>query len=350
ATPGHFLEPKPVQARPAQGEFELDGLRRFWRDPVRSALRDGNGLDLDVVGAESWPDREPLTPDVDPRERFERRLLFEALERGDGLSPELPAWLENSGELAAGVPGEIAYTTMVEKVEPVLAIAREVLAAGPLQREAQAIDLDLGGGRRLVGRVERVLRAADGSLLLFDAQPARESGLREWLGFHIEWAALRLALGARIDAAFIESPEKKPARMPAWLGVMRAQDEASLRAGLRLLVDAWQASSLQPLLYFPSTALAYAQAPARDRMAKARKQWEGDDFGPKGERNYAPGYAQLATRGLDLFDPRSRALPAFIEAVELVAGVLDPHRALLFVPEGDEASQADARRAPAGAG
>ena len=54
--------------------------------------------------------------------------------------------------------------------------------------------------------------------------------------------------------------------------------------------------------------------------------------------------------GVDLFDPRSRALPAFIEAVELVAGVLDPHRALLFVPEGDEASQADARRAPAGAG
>ena len=349
ATSARFFEAQPIVVQAAHGEFALDALLRFWRDPVRSALRDGNGLDLDVVDAEAWPDREPLTPEVDRRERFERRLLFDALERGGDLPSQAPAWLSRSGLLAAGTPGELAYAALAAKVAPVLAIARDVLAAGALQRDAQAIDLDLGGGLRLVGRIERVFRARDGGLLLFDAQPARGSDLREWLGFHIEWAALRLALGERIQAAFVESPKDQASRVPEWLGALRTHDEASLRTGLHQLVDLWQASSQRPLLFFPATASAYAQAPAETREGKARKQWEGDGHG-RGERNYAPGYAQLATRGLDLLDRDSPEHAAFVEAVGFVAGVLDPQRSLLFVQGDDSMSSSHERHDAAGEG
>jgi exodeoxyribonuclease V gamma subunit len=342
-----FFDPQPIALHPAQGEFALDALLRFWRDPVRSALRDGNGLDLDVVGAEGWPDREPLTPAIDPRERFEHRLLFDALERGSDLSQQAPPWLARSGVLAAGAPGELAYAALVAQVAPVLATAREVLATGALQRDAQAIDLDLGDGLRLVGRIDRVFRARDGGWLLFDAQPRRGSDLREWLGLHIEWAALRLALGNRVDVAFIESPKGKLPRMPEWLGILRTHDEAGLRAGLHRLVDIWQAASQRPLLFFPATASAYADASADERERKARTQWEGSGFGP-GERDYAPGYAQLATRGLDLFDPHSPGHAAFVEAVGLVAGVLDPQRSVLFMQDGGSAPRSRARHPLAG--
>ena len=346
ARSARFLDPQAIEAQPAHGEFALEGLARFWRDPVRSALRDGIGIDLDAAGAERWPDREPLTPAVDARERFEYRLLFDALERGTALPAEAPTWLALSGLLAAGTPGELAYAAVVEQVAPVLAASRERLAAGALAREAQAIDIDLGGGLRLLGRVDRVWHARDSRLLLFDAQPRRESGLREWLGFHIEWAALRLSLGEHIDAAFIESPKGKPPQVAEWLDVLRAHDDASLRAGLRRLVDLWQAAVQRPLLYFPKTAGAYAGAAIGRRDAKARTAWEGSGPG-QGERDYAPGYARLATRGLDLFDVRDAAHAAFADAVALVAGVLDPQRAVLFRHE-DGGEPPRARRTTGG--
>lgn len=346
ARPSRFLEPQAPAAPSAQGEFALDALLRFWRDPVRSALRDGIGIDLEAADGESWPDREPLTPGVDPRERFEYRLLFDALERGTALPAEAPAWLAHSGLLAAGAPGELAYAAAVEQVAPVLAAARDLLMHGALQRDAQAVDLDLGDGLRLVGRVDRLFRTRDGGWLLFDAQPRRESGLREWLGFHVEWAALRLALGTRVDAAYIESGRTGP-RAPAWLDVLRTHDETGLRRGLRRLVELWRAAAQQPLLYFPKTAWTWAGAAADRREAQARDQWEGSGFG-QGERDFAPGYARLATRGLDLFAANDPAHAAFVQAVDFVAEVLDPHRVLLFVQGEGGASPSSARGAAGG--
>jgi exodeoxyribonuclease V gamma subunit len=58
--------------------------------------------------------------------------------------------------------------------------------------------------------------------------------------------------------------------------------------------------------------------------------WEGDGHNQVGERDYAPGYAALLTRGLDLFDPAGPDQTAFVSATELVCGVLDPERVSLL--------------------
>ena len=348
ADPVRFLEPRPLDLEPVQGEFTLAGLLRFWRDPSRSALREGIGINLDIVGAEGFIDREPLTPATDRRERLEHEVLFDALARAGTLPADIPPRLAHSGLLASGPIGVRSWEHVVEKVAPVLALTGRLFAQAGFERRPQAIDLDLGGGRRLVGRVERVYLDREGGLLLFDAQPNRESNLKEWLGFHIEWAALRLTLGPAIGASFIDVPKDKPPQSPPWLALLGEQDEHELRAGLCRLVDAWQAASQRPPMYFPATTHAYATASAESRIANARRKWEGggsDDAA--GERDYAPGYARLATRGLDLFDPADPAHAAFVAATQFIAGVLDPRRAILLSP-GDAEPRRRARTAGSG--
>ena len=335
-----FLEPRALALEPVQGEFTLAALLRFWRDPSRSALREGMGIDLDIIDAEGFSDCEPLTPATDRRERLEYQVLFDALARGGSLPAAIPPRLAHSGVLASGPIGERSWDHVAGKVAPVLEQARELFAPAGSERRAQAIDVDLGGRRRLVGRVERVFLDREGSLLLFDAQPNRESTLKEWLGFHIEWAALRLALGPAIGAAFIDVPAGKSPRTPPWLAVLREQDEHELRAGLGRLVDAWQAAAQRPPMYFPATTHAYATARAESRIADARRKWEGgasDDAA--GERDYAPGYARLATRGLDLFDVADPAHAAFVDATTFIAGVLDPRHSILLSPGAGEPRQ-----------
>jgi exodeoxyribonuclease V gamma subunit len=93
----------------------------------------------------------------------------------------------------------------------------------------------------------------------------------------------------------------------------------------------------QPLLFFPRTAQAYAASAPQDRLVKAAAAWEGDDFNG-GERDYAPGYAALLSRGLDLFDEARPAHRAFVAATELVCDVLDPgHTALMKITQDIQA-------------
>ena len=132
-------------------------------------------------------------------------------------------------------------------------------------------------------------------------------------------------------------PKDKPPRTPPWLALLREQDEDELRAGLCRLVDAWQRASQRPPMYFPATTHVFATANADSRIGSARGKWEGgasDDAA--GERDYAPGYARLATRGLDLFDANDPAHAAFVDAAAFISAVLDPERRILLSPgEGE---------------
>jgi exodeoxyribonuclease V gamma subunit len=122
------------------------------------------------------------------------------------------------------------------------------------------------------------------------------------------------------------------------LNVIHAQDAEQLRHGLRTLIEASRRADQQPLLFFPKTALAWALAEAHERLRKARSAWEGDDYHQVGERDYAPGYAALLTRGLDLFDPASDEHRAFVVATETVCHVLDPLHETLLRPVRTEAA------------
>lgn len=332
---GNFLDAAGTPVAPESGgEVSLSALKQYWRDPARDVLLHGAGVSLGALDDASWPDREPLEAKPDRRERIDRRLLFDALVTGESTVPPAPPdWLALSAALAAGAAGEWAYAQAREGAMAALGPARAVLGERP-QQAAQPIDLDLGEGMRLSGIVERVFRTADGGLCLFDAKPGGNVEFRELLPFFIDLAALRLALGANVSACFVDNGQKStsPVASSALLASMRAQDDEQLRHGLRRLIDAARAARTQPALYFPKTAWAWATAAADKRSQAARKAWEGGDFAGIGERDYAPGYADLLARDLDFLDRDSPAHARFIAAAELVADVLDPQSRVLLQP------------------
>ena len=335
-----FLNPPAIamKAAAASGEITLGALKRFWRDPAKDALLRGHGISLQALDGTGWPDREPLEIQFDRRERVENRLLFDALTAGnDRLPIEPPAWLARSGMLAGGAIGAAAYAGLRDSLQSLLNNAQGLFVDGRAQAEAQAIDLDLHDGLRLTGVVDRVFHAADGGLLLFDAKPTGAAGLREMLAFYIDWAALRLTYAEGVQGEYLEpAPHKKGAGTPGLLDPVRAQGTDQLRYGLRRLVEAYVAAESQPLLFFAQSALAYAKSAPEDRLTKATAAWEGDDFGRTGERDYAPGYAALLSRGLELFDESSAAHRAFVAATELVCDVLDPQHTMLLKPQVSE--------------
>ncbi|MEO5623917.1 MAG: exodeoxyribonuclease V subunit gamma [Dokdonella sp.] len=335
----------------ATGEISLDALKRFWRDPAKYVLQRGVGIGLDALDAQAWPDREPLETSIAPLDRFDRRLLLDALEKGcPALPPMLPAWLAQSGVLAAGSLGERAYAEALEGATALLTAARDHFPQGRAERAAQAIDIDLGDGVRLGGNIAGVFRAHDDRLLLFDAKPGGRAGFREWLPFFIDWAALRLTFGDRVSATFIECAGEKhtpKAALPALLAVVTAQDDATIRRGLRSLIGLFAHARSQPLLFFPATAWQYAIADPQSRIEKAKAQWQGNgEFSHPSERDYSPGYAGLLTRGIELFDTQTADHAAFVAIVERVCAVLDPSHEVLMRETQTARSAIDLHDAP----
>jgi len=343
ATPSSRAQPRFLDVHAATpliaaGEVPLDGLRRFWRDPTMATLLRGHGISLQALDDTGWPDREPLETGLARIERIDRQLLFEALAAGTQAFPaQPPVWLARSGVLAGGAIGERSWDDLRDQLQPLLDGARALFADERAQRLPQAIDLDLGDGLRLTGTVERVFRGATGAPLLFDAQAARMAGLKDLLDYYIDWAALQLSQPGVVQGDYLEPGTKtRPVRRAGLLQVIHAQPEQQLRHGLRSLIEACRRGEQQPLLFFPKTALAWAVAGPDDRLQKARSAWEGDGHNQTGERDYAPGYAALLTRGLDLFDPTGSAHHAFVAATETVCHVLDPLHETLLKPESTD--------------
>ena len=328
----------------AHAEIALGALKRYWRDPARDALLRGQGISLQALDDGGWPDREPLETKLEKLERVDHRLLFEALAAGrDALPAEPPAWLAHSGMLAGGAIGAQAYAQLRDSLRPLLAHAQPLFADGGAQSQAQAIDLDLGDGLRLTGVIDRVFRGTGDSLLWFDIRPGRAADLKDLLGFYIDWACLKLAGAgdsAPLRATLLEQVRRTRggstvlvAQATGMLDTILALDNDQLRHGLRRLIEAYWAAGQRPLLFFPRSAQAWASNEPEGRLAKAAAAWEGDGFN-HGERDYAPGYAALLSRGLELFDEASPAHRAFVAATELVCDVLDPgHTTLMKVAQ-----------------
>lgn len=324
----------------ADDAVPLASLKRYWRDPARETLQRVHGISLQALESESWPDREPLETGFDRIARIDRQLLFDALAMGRSVLPiEPPAWLARSGLMAEGAIGTQAYAQIRDSLRSTLGAAHAVFGGEPVQTMMQSVDVDLGEGLRINGVVERVVRLADGRLLWFDAKPNGAAGLRDLLGFYLDWAALRLSGHDTIEACFLEHPSTIRAARPAkLLEPVLAQDALQLRDGLRRLIQAWRGATTSPLLFFPQSALAYASQSPENRLAAASVAWSGSDFAPGGERHHAPGYAALLSRGLDLFDPQTAECQAFVAATTLVCDVLDPSHAILLKPQTDPAA------------
>jgi exodeoxyribonuclease V gamma subunit len=313
----------------ADSEIALGSLRRFWKDPARAAIEQA-GIGLDALDDASWPDREPLESRVAPLDRFDRGLLLDALSCGRAVPDRPPPLLAGSGRLAVGRIGEATYAKARDAALALLDPSRQMLGA-PALREPQAVSVDLGDGLRVTGRVERSYRTRDG-LVLFDAKASGQAGLREWIDFYIEWAALRLGCDSGAAAGYFEHDDS--VQEPRWLASLRAQSEDQLRDGLRQLANRFRDAANRPLLFFPRTAYAYAKASEERRRDEAEKAWLGDEGSSirRGERDYAPGHAHLLARDLDILDETTPAHREFVSTIEAIAAVLDPERRVLFAP------------------
>ena len=328
ARPAPFVDlAASVATAPAAAALSLQALRSFWRDPARRVL-DAAGIGLDALEHAAWPEREPLEASVGPLERFDRKLLFDALSGDTDVPAQAPAWLARSGRIASGRIGEAAYAQARDAAASLLAASREWLGAAA-RSEPCSVDIDLGDGARIGGRVERVFRAGDG-LVLFDAKPSGAAGLRDWLGLYIDWAALRLGGAEHARVGYFEHDASKGARMPDWLALVAGQPLEQLRDGLRRLAAIQRAGDLRPPMIFPRTAFAWATAAPERRGQKAEAAWLGSGDGHDGERDRAPGHARLLTRGLDVLDATAPAHREFVAATEAIAAVLDPERRVLF--------------------
>lgn len=329
-----FLDPA---APPADAigptDIALSSLRRYWKDPARAAI-DQAGIGLDALDGETWPDREPLEARVAPLDRFDRRLLFDALAGGGDVPLLAPSWLSHSGRIADGLIGAATYAATRDAVEALLDASRERLGT-PARAEPCEIDIDLGDGMRLTGRVERCYRRGDG-LVLFDAKCSGETGLCEWIGLYLDWAALRLSKADTVEVSFLD----ESAREPKWLAVLKAQSDEQLCAGLRWFAQVFVAAAGQPSLLFLRTAWVHATTSEPQRGDKVEQRWLGGEGVRHGERDYAPGHARLLTRDLDILDQASAARAAFVTAVERVAAVLDPERRVLFPATGGRGGKA----------
>ncbi|MEO9079578.1 MAG: exodeoxyribonuclease V subunit gamma, partial [Rhodanobacter sp.] len=315
-------------------EMALGNLRRFWRDPVKDTLLRSHGISLQALESVGWPDREPLETGLPRIEQVDRRILFDALGAGAHELPTRPPdWLARSGVLASGTVGDQTWRDLRDQLQPLLDGARRLFADHRAQSMPQAIDLDLGDDLHVTGTVERVFRGMDGYPLLFDIQPARAVGLKELLSYYIDWAALQLSQPGIVHGDYLEPGGKKnPVQSAALLQPIHAQDASQLRHGLRRLIAAFRNTEQQPLLFFPKTALGWATAKPDERISKATAAWEGG-FNQIGERDYAPGYAALLTRGLAMLDPGSADYRHFVRATELVCDVLDPLHGSLLKPD-----------------
>jgi exodeoxyribonuclease V gamma subunit len=304
------------------GETSLDWLKRFWRDPAKTQLRDEAGLGLDALSDDESLDREPLEARADRRERIESQLLFDALAAGRSALPQAaPDWLARSGRLAIGAIGASAYAHTRSLAQPVLEAVRAGLGDGA-RREAQAVEVNCEGVR-LAGTVREVFRCADGTLQLFGARIGGLAQFAHLLPFYVDWACLRMAGVPMSGAYFVENDGKSAnPRVPEWLEAVCAQSDAQLRAGLSALLRMALASRRRPLVFPPRTAWAWVHADAENREEKARAVWESGEYS-HGERDYAPGYAALLVRGADLFDPATPAARAFAETCARIVDILN---------------------------
>lgn len=316
--------------QPARDEtriWTLDGLTRFWRDPLQAQLHELAGIDRSALDDDAALDSEPLKSNFDRRDRIETRCVLDALRRGAATLPEsVPDELARSGALAGGAIGARAWANLHERAQPALDELRQALGMHARQVPGN-VELDIDGSR-IAGTVRDVYARADGKSALVGLRMHRAADFGDLLPFYIRYAALRL-YGSNVAPVFLEELKSGVIAEPPLLAAIRAQDDSQLRDGLETLLVMARQSQRIPCLFPVKTAWAWCSAKPDARFDKARGEWEQGEF-KKGEGGYAPGYNALFARGANFLDGTSAASQAFAHTCTQVAVALDPQHAVLL--------------------
>jgi exodeoxyribonuclease V gamma subunit len=258
---------------------ELDDLVRFAQHPVRAFLRQRLGI---AVAREDEEPSDALPIELDALEQWGigQRVLDALLGGAD------PARCR-AAELARGLlpPGALG-TKVVDAVLPaasdVAALAARVVEGAGDARSVQ-VDVDLGGGRTLVGTVPdvfgTVLRAATYSRV----------GPRHRLA---AWVRLLAVSASHPDQGFRAVTVGRGPRATVCQAAIPELDADRALRSLLALVDLHERGLCEPLPLYTKTSAAYAAERARDKPGEgaARKQWEStwdwdkEDREPEHER------------------------------------------------------------------
>jgi exodeoxyribonuclease V gamma subunit len=290
-------------------EASLADLRRYFRDPARHLATTRLRARLDALEDETLAEDEPLEARLDPLDRAARSLCVDALSDPEvDLDDMPPEHLVLGGVLPAGALGARAWHAEAEAAKKLVATAKAREDAASLFQPVLAPLVDepalcrTFGRFRITGELPGV-RERDGTLWVFDAFPHRkdEQDIRigERIGLFLAWALLRLApenAKRRVRVCALLPKAGTP-----WQDRLRAEDETFLNAGngarevlekslaarVQVLLEAFASPPAHAPWYFPRTSeAALAGGDVEDAWLR--------------ERAYAPGYARLIGRGLQL--------------------------------------------------
>ncbi|MGI8683764.1 MAG: exodeoxyribonuclease V subunit gamma [Acidimicrobiales bacterium] len=261
----------------APGVVQLDDLVRFVQHPVKAFLRQRLGVYVSR-DEDELADGLPVEPGPLEKWHVGNRLLEARLA---GAEADVCRAAEVArGTLPPGALGGPVLDGIVAVVEGIVAGAAAVTGAGTEPGPVE-VEVDLGGGRSLVGTVPGVTDAVLSSVSYSNVGPKH-----------------RLASWARLLALTAAHPERPfeavtVGRGSGRAGVMTvripplAADAGSRRstavAHLSSLVDLYERGMREPLPLACATSAAYAEAVARrrDPAVAARPKWVSEWEWPK---------------------------------------------------------------------
>lgn len=300
----------------------LASVLAYYGDPARQLLEGALALRLDALAEDRLRESEPLEPRTDALDRVGTRLFLGLAARGERDVPdEPPDWARLTGMLPPGRIGAQAWEAEREKVDELIAeVATPTHPAHALFVDALpevrpvAIHRTFAG-HVVTGELREVYETAQVRWLL-DVRPGKSEtdlGFRERIGAFLRWALLRLETdpSRAVRLALVTAPHRGRREPDAWSqqfaawdmafvaadAAQQAQQLADLERRIGGLLDFFLASQRQPQWYFPKTSWAALDGDA----AEVGQAWAGGDH-HTGERDYAPGYAQLLAGERDFAD------------------------------------------------
>ena len=312
---------------PPDQVLELRQVLAYYKDPARQLLRDGLKLRLDH--ADAGHDSEPLDAAPSRRDQLPQRLFRDAIRLSQSRLPErMPAWLEQSGLLASGVMGQRAWAGLREQIDPLLGQASglALFANGwPRPLPVAGTERRIGERRLAVAYPDAWLHAgAPWVLALLPAKKLKDIDLGQRIRLFLQWALLRLdpayadgALPLSLLAADGLVEDAYATWNLCWSdadAAARGEMHQHLQARVERLLALYLQAQRAPLAYFPKSSTAAGLGRSIDAA------WAGG-YHQTGERDYAPGYAQVLAGQAPFDDPAQRG--ALIEIAQELERFLD---------------------------
>lgn len=284
-SPNGIVLDAPFEETGAGGRVEIDlhELERFFSDPPGAFFRQRFGMELRRVSRSG--DEEFRLDELEHYLLFER--VFAWIVRGREEN-----WIEKvlggSGMLPEGWPGERIAADLIRTARRAEQdLRRRGYDPEPVRRY---VDLE-AGGRRIRG--ELVSFSPSGHLEL---APARFGGRKLLL-----WR-IRSLIASMQGWVTPDCPSRHFSDFRKKEGALREFEfESGAEEELLKLIGLYEEGMVRPLMLYPESAWAYAEELENGEagaVAGALRRWEGDVYGPDGERE-AAAIELLEGRGAD---------------------------------------------------